>query len=142
MIRSEDGRLVGFVFVDVGDRPLADYVDEASMESFPASDPPSSMDPQNGEGARDSAPSPGDDHSGHDHGNGDDGTDALRVHRAVVVVRDRPVRPVVGHGGGPRCKKWLAAPRDATPRGRLRGHPPPGVVGTGTPPSPPGSGPG
>ncbi|HYO13089.1 MAG TPA: CusA/CzcA family heavy metal efflux RND transporter [Thermoanaerobaculia bacterium] len=29
MIRSEDGRLVGFVFVDVGDRPLADYVDEA-----------------------------------------------------------------------------------------------------------------
>ena len=29
MVRSEDGRLVGFVFVDVGDRPLADYVDEA-----------------------------------------------------------------------------------------------------------------
>jgi Cu/Ag efflux pump CusA len=29
MIRSEDGQLVGFVFVDVGDRPLADYVDEA-----------------------------------------------------------------------------------------------------------------
>jgi Cu(I)/Ag(I) efflux system membrane protein CusA/SilA len=29
MIRSEDGRLVGFVFVDVGDRPLADYVDAA-----------------------------------------------------------------------------------------------------------------
>ncbi|HSF44001.1 MAG TPA: CusA/CzcA family heavy metal efflux RND transporter [Thermoanaerobaculia bacterium] len=29
MIRSEDGRLVGFVFVDVGDRPIADYVEEA-----------------------------------------------------------------------------------------------------------------
>jgi Cu(I)/Ag(I) efflux system membrane protein CusA/SilA len=29
MIRSEDGRLVGFVFVDVGERPIADYVDEA-----------------------------------------------------------------------------------------------------------------
>ena len=29
MIRSEDGRLVGFVFVDVGDRPIADYVAEA-----------------------------------------------------------------------------------------------------------------
>ena len=29
MIRSEDGRLVGFVFVDPGDRPLADYVAEA-----------------------------------------------------------------------------------------------------------------
>ena len=29
MIRSEDGRLVGFVFVDVADRPIADYVEEA-----------------------------------------------------------------------------------------------------------------
>ncbi|HBL29468.1 MAG TPA: CusA/CzcA family heavy metal efflux RND transporter [Acidobacteria bacterium] len=29
MIRSEDGRLVGFVFVDVGERPIADYVQEA-----------------------------------------------------------------------------------------------------------------
>jgi Cu(I)/Ag(I) efflux system membrane protein CusA/SilA len=29
MIRSEDGRLVGFVFVDPGDRPIADYVEEA-----------------------------------------------------------------------------------------------------------------
>jgi hypothetical protein len=29
MIRSEDGRLVGFVFVDRGDRPIADYVEEA-----------------------------------------------------------------------------------------------------------------
>lgn len=29
MIRSEDGRLVGFVFVDVGERPVADYVEEA-----------------------------------------------------------------------------------------------------------------
>ena len=29
MIRSEDGRLVGFVFVDVGSRPIADYVEEA-----------------------------------------------------------------------------------------------------------------
>ena len=29
MIRSEDGRLVGFVFVDVGNRPIADYVEEA-----------------------------------------------------------------------------------------------------------------
>jgi Cu(I)/Ag(I) efflux system membrane protein CusA/SilA len=29
MIRSEDGRLVGFVFVDVGDRPIADYVEAA-----------------------------------------------------------------------------------------------------------------
>lgn len=31
MIRSEDGRLVGFVFVDVGERPIADYVDEAKQ---------------------------------------------------------------------------------------------------------------
>ncbi|HEX9671050.1 MAG TPA: CusA/CzcA family heavy metal efflux RND transporter [Thermoanaerobaculia bacterium] len=29
MIRSEDGRLVGFVFVDVVDRPIAEYVNEA-----------------------------------------------------------------------------------------------------------------
>ncbi len=29
MIRSEDGRLVGFVFVDTGERPIADYVDDA-----------------------------------------------------------------------------------------------------------------
>lgn len=29
MIRSEDGQLVGFVFVDPGDRPVADYVDDA-----------------------------------------------------------------------------------------------------------------
>ncbi|MGH9465227.1 MAG: efflux RND transporter permease subunit, partial [Thermoanaerobaculia bacterium] len=29
MIRSEDGRLVGYVFVDPGDRPIADYVAEA-----------------------------------------------------------------------------------------------------------------
>jgi Cu(I)/Ag(I) efflux system membrane protein CusA/SilA len=29
MIRSEDGKLVGYVFVDIADRPLADYVDEA-----------------------------------------------------------------------------------------------------------------
>src|SRR5690606_545167 len=29
MIRSEDGRLVGFVFVDPGERALADYVAEA-----------------------------------------------------------------------------------------------------------------
>jgi copper/silver efflux system protein len=29
MIRSEDGRLVGFVFVDPGDRPIGDYVEEA-----------------------------------------------------------------------------------------------------------------
>ncbi len=29
MVRSEDGRLVGFVFVDVGERPIADYVAEA-----------------------------------------------------------------------------------------------------------------
>jgi Cu(I)/Ag(I) efflux system membrane protein CusA/SilA len=29
MIRSEDGRLVGYVFVDPGERPLADYVEEA-----------------------------------------------------------------------------------------------------------------
>jgi len=41
MIRSEDGRLVGFVFVDVGDRPIADYVAEArqvvdSKVSLPA----------------------------------------------------------------------------------------------------------
>ena len=28
-VRSEDGTLVGFVFVDVGERPIADYVDEA-----------------------------------------------------------------------------------------------------------------
>ena len=28
MIRSEDGRLVGYVFVDPGDRPVADYVAE------------------------------------------------------------------------------------------------------------------
>jgi Cu(I)/Ag(I) efflux system membrane protein CusA/SilA len=28
MIRSEDGRLVGYVFVDPGDRPIADYVAE------------------------------------------------------------------------------------------------------------------
>jgi aconitate hydratase len=31
-------------------------------ESFPASDPPSSMDPSNGDGARESSPSPGRDH--------------------------------------------------------------------------------
>ena len=29
MIRSEDGRLVGYVFVDPGERPIADYVAEA-----------------------------------------------------------------------------------------------------------------
>jgi len=29
MIRSEDGRLVGFVFVDIADRAIADYVEEA-----------------------------------------------------------------------------------------------------------------
>jgi len=29
MIRSEDGQLVNFVFVDLADRPLGDYVDEA-----------------------------------------------------------------------------------------------------------------
>ncbi len=29
MIRSEDGRLVGFVFIDVAGRPMADYVEEA-----------------------------------------------------------------------------------------------------------------
>jgi len=29
MIRSEDGKLVGYVFVDAGERALADYVDEA-----------------------------------------------------------------------------------------------------------------
>jgi Cu(I)/Ag(I) efflux system membrane protein CusA/SilA len=29
MIRSEDGRLVGFVFIDVAERPIADYVEEA-----------------------------------------------------------------------------------------------------------------
>ena len=29
MIRSEDGKLVGFVFVDLADRPIADYVEEA-----------------------------------------------------------------------------------------------------------------
>jgi Cu(I)/Ag(I) efflux system membrane protein CusA/SilA len=29
MIRSEDGRLVGYVFVDPGSRPIADYVEEA-----------------------------------------------------------------------------------------------------------------
>jgi len=29
MIRSEDGRLVGYVFVDPGERPLAAYVEEA-----------------------------------------------------------------------------------------------------------------
>jgi Cu(I)/Ag(I) efflux system membrane protein CusA/SilA len=29
MIRSEDGRLVGFVFVDVGERAIGDYVEEA-----------------------------------------------------------------------------------------------------------------
>ncbi len=29
MIRSEDGRLVGYVFVDVGERAIADYVEEA-----------------------------------------------------------------------------------------------------------------
>jgi Cu(I)/Ag(I) efflux system membrane protein CusA/SilA len=29
MIRSEDGRLVGYVFVDPGERPIADYVEEA-----------------------------------------------------------------------------------------------------------------
>ncbi len=29
MVRSEDGRLVGYVFVDVGQRAIADYVDEA-----------------------------------------------------------------------------------------------------------------
>ena len=27
--RTQDGRLVGFVFVDVGERPVADYVEEA-----------------------------------------------------------------------------------------------------------------
>ena len=31
MLRSEDGKLVGFVFVDVGSRPLADYVTEAKQ---------------------------------------------------------------------------------------------------------------
>jgi copper/silver efflux system protein len=31
MVRSEDGRLVGFVFVDVGERPIADYVKEAKQ---------------------------------------------------------------------------------------------------------------
>jgi Cu(I)/Ag(I) efflux system membrane protein CusA/SilA len=29
MVRSEDGRLVGYVFVDPGERPIADYVREA-----------------------------------------------------------------------------------------------------------------
>jgi copper/silver efflux system protein len=29
MVRSEDGRLVGYVFVDPGERPIADYVEEA-----------------------------------------------------------------------------------------------------------------
>ena len=29
MVRSEDGRLVGFVFVDIAGRPIADFVDEA-----------------------------------------------------------------------------------------------------------------
>jgi Cu(I)/Ag(I) efflux system membrane protein CusA/SilA len=29
MIRSEDGKLVGFVFVDLANRPIADYVEEA-----------------------------------------------------------------------------------------------------------------
>ena len=29
MVRSEDGKLVGFVFVDIADRPIADYVAEA-----------------------------------------------------------------------------------------------------------------
>ena len=29
MIRSEDGRLVGYVFVDTGERPIPDYVEEA-----------------------------------------------------------------------------------------------------------------
>jgi Cu(I)/Ag(I) efflux system membrane protein CusA/SilA len=29
MVRSEDGKLVGFVFVDIGERPIADYVGEA-----------------------------------------------------------------------------------------------------------------
>jgi Cu(I)/Ag(I) efflux system membrane protein CusA/SilA len=32
MIRSEGGRLVGFVFVDVADRPIADYVREARRQ--------------------------------------------------------------------------------------------------------------
>jgi Cu(I)/Ag(I) efflux system membrane protein CusA/SilA len=31
MIRSEDGRLVGYVFVDPGERPIAEYVAEARM---------------------------------------------------------------------------------------------------------------
>jgi Cu(I)/Ag(I) efflux system membrane protein CusA/SilA len=29
MVRSEDGRLVGYVFVDPGERPIAEYVEEA-----------------------------------------------------------------------------------------------------------------
>lgn len=29
MVRSEDGKLVGFVFIDLADRPIADYVEEA-----------------------------------------------------------------------------------------------------------------
>ncbi|HVT60716.1 MAG TPA: CusA/CzcA family heavy metal efflux RND transporter [Thermoanaerobaculia bacterium] len=32
MIRSEGGRLVGFVFVDVADRPIADYVNEGRRQ--------------------------------------------------------------------------------------------------------------
>jgi aconitate hydratase len=57
---------------NTGDRkpgvpPSRDTAEDPDAESFPASDPPSSSDPSNGEGARDPQASPSADHSGHDH---------------------------------------------------------------------------
>jgi len=43
MIRSEDGRLVGFVFVDLANRPIADYVADAKAAVEQAVDLPAGM---------------------------------------------------------------------------------------------------
>jgi aconitate hydratase A / 2-methylisocitrate dehydratase len=57
---------------NTGDRkpgvpPSRDAGEDQDAESFPASDPPSSTDPSNGDGARDPQASPSADHSDHDH---------------------------------------------------------------------------
>ncbi|HEX6203801.1 MAG TPA: CusA/CzcA family heavy metal efflux RND transporter [Thermoanaerobaculia bacterium] len=43
MVRSEDGRLVGYVFVDPGERPIAEYVEEARAVVAEAVDLPTGV---------------------------------------------------------------------------------------------------